>query len=270
MKIISIPPYKLTRYKAEDGRFVEVELLNKMRAKGQLEGVQIDLDEGYLVPEESNKNRDEEFLARINLGTMLKVKEYVAKGGYDAIITHGTMGMGWFASRMLARIPVVTAVWAGMHVATLLGERFSLIEATDAQALVARHNALLYGLSDKMASVRYITHTSTDISIIIHKTSREQRLKNPDFKEVVDDMVKQCVKCIEIDRADTLVFGCTPLQLFDVEVREGLDKQGYDEIPIVCEYSAAVELAKLMYNMKLVQSPRANPPHSLKAKPEFR
>ncbi len=90
LKIISIPPYKLTRYKAEEGRFVELELLDNMRKRGQLDGVQIDVDEGYDV-QDTRKNRDEEFLTRISYGTTKRVMEYCDKGIYDAIITNGTM-----------------------------------------------------------------------------------------------------------------------------------------------------------------------------------
>ena len=119
MKIIVIPPYKQTRYRVdEEGRFIETELLDIMRARRQLDGIQVDFDLGYDIEEET-KNRDEEFLAKISLGTIIKVREYCQKSVYDAIVTIGTMGMGFFASRMISKIPVVTAVHAGLHVASL-------------------------------------------------------------------------------------------------------------------------------------------------------
>lgn len=180
------------------------------------------------------------------------------------------MGMGFFASRMIAKIPVVTAVFAGLHVASLLGERFSLIEAEDPQSLIARHNAQLYGLSDKLASIRIIYHSSTDLTRVIRQNKKEDRIKVPEGKEIIDDMVQRCIQAIDEDRVDTLILGCTPIQCFEDDIRSELDRQGYSEIPIVCEYSAAVEIAKLMYNLKLVQAPRAYPSHSLKARPEFR
>ena len=42
------------------------------------------------------------------------------------------------------------------------------------------------------------------------------------------------------------------------------------EIPLICEFSAAVEMAKAMVNMKLIQAPRAYPNDFFKAKPECR
>ena len=240
-----------------------------MRARGQLEGIQIDFDLGYDIQDET-KDRDEEFLAKISLGTVIKIKEYCQKGIYDAIVTNGTMGMGFFASRMISKIPVVTAAYAGFHVASFIGDRFTLIEATDAQSLIARHNAQLYGMSAKLASVRYITCSSTDMTRFVHQYSKDERGKIPEVKDVVDDIVQQCIKAIEHDRIDTLILGCTPLQCFEDEIRKELDRLGYDEIPVVCEFSAAIELAKVMVNLKLVQAARAYPDDSLKAKPEFR
>ena len=84
------------------------------------------------------------------------------------------------------------------------------------------------------------------------------------------DVGSECIKAIEHDRVDTLILACTPLQCFEDETRKELDRLGYDEIPIVCEFSAAIELAKVMVNLKLVQAARAYPDDSLKAKPEFR
>ncbi|MFC2007425.1 aspartate/glutamate racemase family protein [Chloroflexota bacterium] len=265
MKILILPPYRRTKEIPKEGRLSELTLLEKMRKRGQLEGIETDIDEGYFIDdlplEPMTERRDEEFLAKITLANVIKVKEYCETGKYDAIVCVGTMGMGFLAARMIAKIPVVTAVHSGFYVASFIGERFTLIEATDAQALIARHWAQVYGLNNKLASVRYVAHSSTHIS----KAGRsEERSK------VVDGIVTCCIKAIEDDRADTLILGCTPLQLFEDEVRERLDESGYDEIPIVCELAAALEMAKVMVNMQLTQAPRAYPSDALKAKPHFR
>ena len=53
-------------------------------------------------------------------------------------------------------------------------------------------------------------------------------------------------------------------------MRGELHGAGYSEIPLICALPAAVEMAKAMVNMKLVQAPRAYPSHALQAKPTFR
>ena len=80
----------------------------------------------------------------------------------------------------------------------------------------------------------------------------------------------QCIKAIEVDFADSLILACLPIQCFEDEVRQRLDDLGYDEIQLICQYAAAVEMAKVMVNMKLVQAPRAYPSPFLKAKPKLR
>jgi allantoin racemase len=262
VKIIIVPPYRTTKEIPKEGRLSERALLEKMRKRGQLEGVETDIDDGYYI-EDMTESRDEEFLAKITLANIIKVKEYCETGKYDAIVCVGTMGMGFFAARMISKIPVVTAVHSGFHVASFIGERFSLIEATDPQALIARHWAQLYGLNNKLASVRYINHSAAYIG-------GARRSKDPELGKVIDDIVTSCIEAIEDDRADTLILGCTPLQLYEDEVRERLDESGYDEIPIVGELTAALEMAKAMVNMKLTQAPRAYPSDALKAKPQFR
>jgi len=272
VKIINILPYrtkKMLDNTAEKRGNATFEPIEKMRERGQLEGVEMDVDEGYDIGD-MTESRDEEFLARITLGNIAKIRQYSEMGKYDAIVCVGTMGMGFFAGRMISRIPVITSVHAGFQVASLIGDRFTLIEATDPQSLIARHWAQIYGFNEKLASVRQISHSSTSMSKLIHRNKKEERIKVPEIKAIIDDIMEQCIKAIENDSADTLILGCTPLQSFEDEVRNGLDEAGYEEIPLVCEFSAAVEMAKVMVNLGLNQAPRPYPGDSLKAKPEYR
>lgn len=269
MRFISIPPYKGMQYTPTEGHFMVNELIAKMRQRGQLDGIDIDVDEGYDTGHKE-ESRDEEFLAKISLGMIQRVKMYHDSGKYDAIITSGTMGMGFFASRMLSKIPVAFGIHSAIHVASLIGDRFSVIEATDAQALITRHCVQLYGLDNKLASVRYISRSSTYMVRLIRGRTEKERINDPNIKSVVEEITGKCKEAIEQDRADTLIFGCTPLQLFLDEIRHSLDERGYGEIQLIGQYAAAVEMARVMVNMRLKQAPRAYPSDLLKAKPSFR
>jgi len=268
MKLITIPPYKGFNYSPEEGRFVELELLEAMRKRGQLEGVEMDVDDGHDLGHRT-VGRDEEFSNQISLGVLGRVKEYCDLGKYDGIVCVGSI-LGVSAARMVSKIPVVSSVHSGYHVASLIGDRFTVLEATDPQALIARHFAQLYGFNDKLASVRVMTHSSTAMTKLIRDYKKEERQKVPEFKEFVEDIVAQSIKAIEEDYVDSIILSCTPIQCFEDEIRQGLDDAGYDEIQLVCQYSAAVEMAKVMVNLKLVQSPRSYPSDSLKAKPKLR
>jgi allantoin racemase len=268
MRLITIPPYKALNYSPEKGRFIELELLDNMRKRGQLEGVEIDVDDGYDLGHR-REERDEEFAHEIVLGSLSRVKAHCDSGKYNAIICVGSI-LEFSAQRMVSKIPLVSAVHSAYHAASLVGDRFSVIEATDPQSLIARHFAQIYGFDHKLASVRAMSHSSTSMTVLVSKYNKEERPKAPGYKSVVDDMVTPCVKAIEEDRADTLIFSCTPLQIFEEAVKERLVELGYGEIQVVSQFAAAVEMAKVMVNLKLVQAPRAYPTAYLKSKPHLR
>jgi hypothetical protein len=69
---------------------------------------------------------------------------------------------------------------------------------------------------------------------------------------------------------DTLILGFPGLELLQREIRQGLDDKGYEEIPMVCMFTASVEMAKAMVSMGLKQAARAYPGDNLKVKPEYR
>jgi len=171
---------------------------------------------------------------------------------------------------MISKIPIAFSIHSAVHVASLIGDRFTIIELTDVMAQIVRHYVQLYGFSHKLVSVRTLSRSSTYGMGLIRKYKKEERIKVSEVNNLLDDIVSQCKTAIEKDMADSLILGCPPLQCLEDEIRQGLDKAGYNEIQLIPELSAAVEMAKAMVNMKLIQSPRAYPSDSLKAKPEFR
>ncbi len=271
MRLIDIPPYRRPglNFLPEEGHFVVREIVENMRRKGQLDGVEMDIDDGYPT-EHAGKNRDEEVLAVITVGFLKRVREIFEMGKYDAIVTSGAIEPGFFAGRMISKIPIAFCVHSALHVASLIGDRFSIIQLHDVGALIMRHYAELYGLGHKLASVRYITSSSSYIVPFLRQYKPEERIKVPEIKKAVDDIVAHSIKAIEKDRADSIILGGPYFEVLENEIRQELNAAGYDEIPIICEVSSAVEMAKAMVNMKLIQSPRAYPSDNLKAKPEFR
>jgi hypothetical protein len=95
-------------------------------------------------------------------------------------------------------------------------------------------------------------------------------MNSPEVKEFVGSIVDQFIRAIEDEGVDSVIIGSPHQQCFIDEVRHGLDAAGYHEIRLIGAFAAAVEMAKAMVNMKLMQAPRAYPSDSLKAKPAFR
>ena len=123
MKLILIPPYQNPMV---NWGFILREFVAKLEKKGQLEGFEVDVDEGYFI-ESTSEKRDEEVLALISIGIIKKVKEYSEMGKYDAIVLTGAIDPGFVAARLISKIPVTGAVHSGLHVASLIGERCSHI-----------------------------------------------------------------------------------------------------------------------------------------------
>ena len=262
MKIILIPPY-LNR--AIDVTYYLHRLVDKMRKRGQLEGVEVDIDEGHFL-ESTSPVRDEEFNATISLGIIKKVKEYSAMDKYDAIVLTGAFDPGFVAARGVSKIPVAAAIHSSLHFASLIGERCCEIHSQHPSTLMVRHCADRYGFSHKLVSARPNGHSNNEIHQLL--TSKDEN-SAAGLKQVTDDMAAQCIAAIEKDRVDSIILGCETIQLFENDIRQRLDQAGYDEIPLICSMFAAVEMAKVMVNMKLMQTPRAYPSGDLRAKPEY-
>lgn len=265
MRLVVIPAYLNPAVRSVDTNRV---LLDDLEKKGALKGVEVDLDDGYFMDNPSAV-RDEEFAANASLGMIKKVKEYSAMGKHDAIVIQGILGVGFEAARAVSKIPVTGQIHSAAHIASSIGARFSVIHSVATSALIIRHRLEAIGFGHKCASVRFIGHSTTYMHKFIRQYGEPERYAVPEVKKIIDDIVTQCKAAIDKERADTLIFGCTPLQIFENEARRRLDEAGYQEIPIVCQLASGIEMAKAMVNMKLLQVARAYPTSALKAVPEY-
>ncbi len=279
MRLILIAPYQTPTV---NWGFVLRDFVANARKNGQLEGIEVDIDEGLFI-ESTSATRNEEDVAKkhsiiglteedvanVTVGIIKKAREYSEMGRYDAIVFTGALDPGFAAARLVSKIPVASALHSSVHVASLIGERFGIIQGSPSSAPIARHCVERYGLGHKLASVRCHGYSPTFVHGFVNKYKKEERIKVPEARKVIDGITTHCIAAIEKDRVDSLIFGSEPMQVFADEVRQMLDEAGYDEIPIICALPAAVAVAIAMVNMKLGQTPRAYPSHALKAKPEY-
>jgi allantoin racemase len=269
VRLVAIPPY---RNPAVNWGWVLRHLVDDYRKTGALKGVEVDVDDGYLV-ESTSETRDEEVLAVINVGIINKVKEYAQTGKYDGIVLTGGIDPGFVAARVALqdKIPVTGAIHSALHVASLIGERVSEIHTVPSSSLIVRHLGERYGFGQKLASVRIPMHTSTESYRFLekYKDNWPARLNDPGLGKVMDDITAECIAAVEENRADSVILACEHLQACADGVRQLLDKAGYHEIAIVRALPAGLEMALAMANMKLLQTARAYPGHDLKAAPRF-
>jgi allantoin racemase len=74
--------------------------------------------------------------------------------GVDAVIIDCMGDPGVAAARELVRIPVIGPAEASMHLAAMLGHRFSVLAVLEARIPMMEEQVALYGLTEKLASVR--------------------------------------------------------------------------------------------------------------------
>ena len=146
--------------------------LSHLREKGQLDGVEVDIDEGYFI-DSTTETRDEDVLANISVGIVKKVKACSEMGKYDAIVLTGTIDPGFVAARVVSKVPITGAVHSAIHVASLIGERFSIIHTVAPSSLIVKHLVERYGLGNKLTSVRFCGHSGPYMYRLISKYKKE-------------------------------------------------------------------------------------------------
>jgi Asp/Glu/hydantoin racemase len=277
MKLIVIPPYRAQNYTPEKGHFMVREVIEEMRDEGQLEGIEIDIDPGHPVENTlDDEGKPEPHVSsyraydELGAGTLKRVTMFGDGTTYDGIVTSGGIDPGFAVSRLVSKVPLTAAVHSAAHFASAIGNRFSVIHLDDPTAMIVRRSVQEYGLGHKLVSVRSMGHSSPSTMTVLRSTARGERAQTPEGKQFIDDIVDQCIVAIDEDRADCLVFGTPAIQCLHGEVKLRLDDAGYGEIPIIRGLRSAIEMAKAMVNMNLIQAPRAYPSDALKARPRFR
>jgi allantoin racemase len=171
------------------------------------------------------------------------VMDMVEKGikaqseGFDAVVINCAMNPAMEGLRELLDIPVVGAGLAVVHVASMLGDTFSIIDTGQQHWPYLRRVVASAGLLNKLASVRALNLTVSELS------------GEPDT--VSNRIVEEAIKAVEKDGAHVIVFGCTGMRRYAERLADEMKKYG---VPVVEPLSAAVNVAEILVRLKLVQS----------------
>ena len=164
--------------------------------------------------------------------------------GMNAVIINCFGDPGLDAAHELVSIPVIGPCETSMHVAAMLGHKFSVITVLERLIPELELHAQKYGVGWKFASAR-----SVDLPVLDLEEGREQ---------FVDLMVESAAEAIEEDGAHVIVLGCTGLAGLDAQVKSGLSKVGY-EVPVIDPASIALKMAEALVDAKLTHSKRTYP-----------
>lgn len=185
-------------------------------------------------PESIEQLYDEAWAA---LPTLIEA-EKAEKEGYDAVIDYCFGDPALEAIKEALNIPVVGLNEPTIHLASILGRKFSIIGVGGEFAHgLFRDKIAIYGLSHKLASVRI-----TDIMVLDIKK---------DFQKLVNALAEAGRKAIEEDGAQVLVLGCGSLLNIAEILKEKLN------VPVLDSGLAALKVVEDLVQLKLSQSKKA-------------
>jgi len=195
---------------------------------------QVDLKGGTEIP-----SIESAYEGYLTIPEACRTATQAVKDGYKAIIVGCFSDPGLDAVRELVDIPVVGPGQTSVHIASILGDRFSILATGPRQRSfsTSEHPAL----ATKLASIRGIGMSVLDV--------RQNKRK------AIENLIEEGKKAIEEDDADVAVLGCLSLAFHKVDE----DLKGKLPIPVVNPIKVAVKVAETLVDLGLSHSKLAFP-----------
>lgn len=165
----------------------------------------------------------------------LKEAEKAEKEGYDAVIIYCFSDPALFAAREKLTIPVVGLRESALHVAAMLGRKFSIVGVGSENSKGKTLDAIrMYGLESKLASIRTIEFQVLDIA--------------RDFEKIKQALLEEAKHAIKEEGAEVIVLSCGSL----IGIGEWLQKQL--GVPVIEPGLVALKIAEDFVKLGLTQS----------------
>ena len=127
------------------------------------------------------------------------------KDGFDGMILGCFGDPGLEALREMLNIPVVGPGEMALHIAAMLGNKFSIVTVLDSVVPSLERLARIVGLDKRLASVRAVNIPVLELSRNIESTTSR--------------MMEESRKAIQEDSADVIVLGCMSMAFMGVSDR---------------------------------------------------
>lgn len=173
--------------------------------------------------------------------------EKAEREGYDGVIIYCFADPGLRAAKEKLDIPVVGSCEPAIHIASLLGDKFSIIfpgGTVQGISIKAATKDLikLYGFEHKCASVRAI-----GIGVLDLEKGKSR---------VAERVFEEAKKAVKEDGADTIIIGCGAILAVDEAADERVDERILKElkVPVVLPGVPALKMCEDLISMKITQS----------------
>jgi len=201
------------------------------------------------------ENREE--FACAAAGRLPIVREACKSGRYNGIVLLGGGEPGFHESREIARpygIPVTACAHSQMHMACLLGSRFSVIDMAENHSSYYEGVILQHRMGARCASIRnlQLPHPRPPYPDE-HLAEQKQKALRGERSEMLEAAVTEAVAAIEDDGAEVITFGCSATFWMQPFLERRLHEMGWD-VPVLEGYRCALALAKLEVDLGLTAS----------------
>jgi len=153
---------------------------------------------------------------------------------YDAFILACYSDPGLYACREITDKPVLGIAESSMHLASLLGHKFSIVTIMPRVKPLLENLVRLVGLESKCASIR-----CTDLTVLEIEETPER---------AVEELIVAAKKDIAEDGAEVICLGCAGMGLLDKRIQEAVG------VPVLDGTVSAVKIAEAFYDYGLKTS----------------
>jgi len=157
------------------------------------------------------------------------------KIGYDGVVIGCTQDPGLIEARSIVDIPVTGVTESSIAIASTLGNKFSFVCLLPAEAASIADKIRRYGLTDRLASIRY-----TELSSVQAKGLYE------DPGKLVSVFRDVATKAVREDEAEIIIAGCTILS--SILTHQGV--HNIDGVPLIDPVWAGIKMAEVLVDLK--------------------
>ena len=191
------------------------------------------------------------------------VREGCASGRYNAIVLLGGGDPGYMESREIGRqyrIPVTSSAHAQMHIAGLLGNKFSIVDIAESHNMQMYYLVVQYRMTDRCASIRNVNYPLPSPNFPDDRPIQAERDRavQSGSSDMLEAAVRESIAAIEEDGADVIMLGCSAAFWMQPLLQKKLMEIGWD-VPVLEGARCAIEVAKTLVDLGVDASGLAFP-----------
>ncbi|MCC7484402.1 MAG: hypothetical protein IT529_05390 [Burkholderiales bacterium] len=237
--------------------------MNHLNIRHLLADVEWDFHGGPVAPYGDWAVETREEFCHVAAARLPIVRAACESGKYNAIVLLGGGEPGFLESREIARpfgVAVSSCAFSQMHIASMLGNRFSVIDFAESHNLYYRDLVVRHAMAGRCASIRSLNlyHARPGHADETTMAEERERALRGERSEALERALAEAIAAIEEDGAEVITFGCSDAFWLQPFLQKRLDEIGW-EIPVLEGYSCAIALARLMVDLGVTASGLAFP-----------